>query len=73
MAAQMTEDNEGAGSARNEPGASNRRVGTGDGYAGGGRGVRGGGVMRCGGDRSWLWWWMGGGERENEAVFCKIY
>ena len=66
MAAQMTEDNEGAGSARDEPGASNRRVGI------RGMGMRAG-VLRCGGDQSWFWWWMGGGERENEAVFCKIY
>ena len=28
-------------------------------------------MLRRGGDRSWLWWWMGGGERENEAVFLQ--
>ena len=44
MAAQMTEDNEGADSARDKPGTSNRRVGTGAGYVGGG-GVRG--VVCC--------------------------
>ena len=31
----------------------------------------GGGAWRSGGDRPWLGWWVGGGERENEAVFCK--
>ena len=36
MVTQVAEDYEGADDARDEPGASNRRVGTGDGYAGGG-------------------------------------
>ena len=72
MVAKLAEDYEGADGARNKPGASNRRVGTGDEHAGGVRSV-GGGAVRCGGDRPWLWWWVGGGERENEAVFCKIY
>ena len=36
MAVNVTEDSDTTGDARNDPGASSRRVGTGDGYAGGG-------------------------------------
>ena len=71
MAVNVTEDSNATGDARDKPGASNRRVGTGDEHAGG-VGSVGGGAVRCGGDRPWLWWWVGGGERENEAVFCKM-
>ena len=72
MAAQMTEDNEGANGARDELGASNRRVGTGCVYAGGG------GVERvvCG-TAAAIGHGCGGGwdvaRGKMRPFFCKIY
>ena len=68
----MTEDSDGTNSARGKPGMSNRCVGTGNGYMGRG-GVEG---VVCGAaaaiGHGFGGGWVAGGERENEAVFCKM-
>ena len=72
MAVNVTEDSDATGDARDEPGASNRRVGAGDGYAGRGRV----GVVVCCAAAA-IGHGCGGGwevaRGKMRPFFCKIY